>query len=353
MDGAEQLNPPGPIAGFLFELTARCVDRLFVWFDCPTGDLQGARADAESELPDEHHLALAGDRNHVHPIRRVNDDALVLAVVERVGDGFLPKPENAEVQRRTALEAPPGPGRRSRSHAQSPGAGAWRLRSSARRAICAEMSPAKIPSSYSKVGWALSSGKSKGLSTSSGLRCGSVSRASLSTLARCCSIIRSRSASTVAKSGLDAARSATSSAVPLTLHLYPVSAARTSCSRNDAGSSALIQGPAIQIPSARPRSGARSAVGVNGPRTRTAAVRGTLGSSASASANDNPPGPNAGITNSLAPAAADARSSSSFATSTGADMCMLARISMKERSCGAWSAPAVNKAASAPISLRR
>src|SRR5262249_47362611 len=61
-----------------------------------------------------------------------------------------------------------------------------RRRISARNAICAEISPARIPSSYSNVGCALSSGWPSGFITSSGLRNGSASRASRSTLARCC-----------------------------------------------------------------------------------------------------------------------------------------------------------------------
>src|SRR5262249_47270739 len=63
------------------------------------------------------------------------------------------------------------------------------LRCSARSATWAATRPLRRPSSNSKVGCALSSGKSWGFRTSSGPMLGTASRASRSTLARCCEII--------------------------------------------------------------------------------------------------------------------------------------------------------------------
>src|SRR5260370_29858917 len=128
----------------------------------------------------------------------------------------------------------------------------------------------------------------------------------------------------------------------------PCSAARTSVARNDSGSLGVITGPAIQIASARPLSGSKSSGLAKGPRTRTVVFRGTRGSRRSASSSDRLRELKAGMIRSLVPHAREDDSSDSDATSTGAAMCMLARISINDPSSAGGIAAAINTAASAP-----
>src|ERR1700687_3390184 len=78
-----ELHLPRAIAGLLFQLPFRGVDRFFSGLHHSARYFQGVGPDAGAELADEHDLTLRGDGDNVDPLRGFDHHPRVLAAVAR------------------------------------------------------------------------------------------------------------------------------------------------------------------------------------------------------------------------------------------------------------------------------